>query len=240
MVTEYTNRLFGALTGLFAFVTFVSAFQFMRTNFGRFMLVLGGVFFIGLNGWLGSIVVDTNLLNGIVTSHFILAFIALTFFMIAYNHRRKVEVTSAVSTAKVRLVSLVLFTGIVLQIIGGTTIREMVDTLTQQGIAITSDLLIAASFEYTSFMVHKIFPFALLAIIVGLLIYIRKADKEFNIQMWLALLIVFVIQGVSGSLNLLTGNSTVSQFMHVALGGLVFAAGLQWLIQMFRTRQLES
>lgn len=240
MVTEYTNRLFGALTGVFALLTFVSAFQFIRSNFKRFALVFGGLLFIGFNGWLGSLVVDTNLLNGVVTTHFMLAFIALSFFMIAYNHRKRYEVNTNVALSKVRWISLILFTGLLLQIIGGTTIREMVDSLVQQGVAISSELLIAASFEYSSFMVHKIFPVALLALIVGLLIYIRKKDKEFNINMLLALLVLFVLQGLSGSLNLLTGNSTVSQLMHVALGGLVFAAGLQWIIQLFRTRDIEA
>jgi heme a synthase len=236
MVTEYTNRVFGALTGLFALLTLVSAFQFFKSNTSRFLLVLAGMVFIGFNGWLGSIVVETNLLTGIVTSHFILAFLALAFFMIAYNHKKRYETVSKLSISKVRWVSMVLFTGLMLQIIGGTSIREMVDTMVQQNIGINSDILIAASSEYTSFFVHKTFPFALLALIIGILVYIKRSDRQFDVRLLITLLVLFVLQGVSGSLNLITGNSTISQFMHVALGGLVFAAGLQWIIKLFRTR----
>ena len=240
MVTEYTNRLFGALTGLFAVLALISSFQFIKSNFARFFLVFLGIFFVAFNGWLGSVVVDTNLLDGVVTSHFILAFLALSFFMIAYNYGNKREVNSTVSLPKTRWISLVLFTGVVLQIIGGTAIREMVDAIVRTGNVITSELLIQASFEYTSFTVHKIFPFVLFAMMLGLLIYVKRKDRDFNVKVLVALTIVFFIQGLSGSLNLLTGNSTASQLTHVALGGLVFALSLQWLIQLFRTKQIAS
>lgn len=238
MVTEYTNRLFGALTGVYAFLALISSFQFVKKSTRRFVLIVLGIVFVGFNGWLGSVVVDTNLLDGVVTAHFILAFLALSFFMLAYNYGRKTEVETTLSLSKLKAVSTILFTGIVLQIIGGTTIREMVDAIVRTGNEITSALLIQASFEYTSFMVHKLFPAALLVLMLGLLIFIRRKDKSFNTKWLIALIVVFFVQGLSGSLNLLTGNSTASQLIHVAAGGAVFALALQWLIQIYRTRKI--
>lgn len=236
MVTEYTNRLFGALTGIFAVLALVSSLQFLRSKFARFAFTFLGLFFVAFNGWLGSIVVDTNLLGGVVTSHFILAFLALSFFMIAYNYGKRTEVKSAIALPQLRWMSLILFTGLFLQIIGGTTIRELVDGIVRSGNEITSSILVEASFEYTSFMIHKLFPVALLALMIGILVYVKRKDKEFDTRALVALLVIFIFQGLSGSLNLTTGNSTVSQLMHVALGGLVFAFSLSWIIQLFRTR----
>jgi cytochrome c oxidase assembly protein subunit 15 len=74
---EYINRLFGVLSGLFALGFFWLGF---RLKLARGWLILGMIFLL-LNGWLGSYVVATNLLPGLVSLHFMLSFICLFAFL---------------------------------------------------------------------------------------------------------------------------------------------------------------
>ncbi|MFT5513291.1 MAG: cytochrome c oxidase assembly protein subunit 15, partial [Bacteroidia bacterium] len=82
--TEYFNRLWGALTGIFALFAAFSSIQFRNSGLGITTYTLLGLLFIIINGWLGSVVVNTDLLGGVVSIHFVLAFIAIACFMTAY------------------------------------------------------------------------------------------------------------------------------------------------------------
>jgi len=82
---EYINRLFGVLSGLFALAMVGIGILYRKTLIGtRKWLILGFVFLL-LNAWLGSIVVATNLLPGIVSLHFMMSFICLFSFLKAIN-----------------------------------------------------------------------------------------------------------------------------------------------------------
>ena len=84
---EYINRLFGVLSGLFALIYFGIMLRYRKTINGKRWALLG-LFFLLLNGWLGSLVVATNLLPGVVTLHFLLSFLCLFAYMVSM-HRAK-------------------------------------------------------------------------------------------------------------------------------------------------------
>lgn len=82
---EYINRLFGVLSGLFAMVYFGMAVLFRgRINSGKGWGLVG-LFLLLVNGWLGSLVVATNLLPGVVTLHFLLSFLCLFAYMVSLH-----------------------------------------------------------------------------------------------------------------------------------------------------------
>jgi cytochrome c oxidase assembly protein subunit 15 len=81
--TEWINRLFGVLTGVFSLLAFISAFQYRRTSRAQFLWTISGLFWVIFNGWLGSVVVDTNLVPGIVTAHYAAAYFAFGSFIAA-------------------------------------------------------------------------------------------------------------------------------------------------------------
>lgn len=85
---EYINRLFGVLSGLFAMIYFgLMVFNWKKIKGGRWWGVLG-LFLLLVNGWLGSLVVATNLLPGVVTIHFILSFLCLFAYMVSLHRAR--------------------------------------------------------------------------------------------------------------------------------------------------------
>src|SRR5690606_29362409 len=71
--TEYINRLVGAFTGIIMLITAVCSFTYRKRRPKVFYWSIFNVFLVGFQGWLGSIVVSTNLVAWIVTVHMLLA-----------------------------------------------------------------------------------------------------------------------------------------------------------------------
>src|SRR5690606_26005550 len=71
--TEYVNRLIGALTGIFLIILAVRSYVYIKKASRIFWLSLANLFITIYQGWLGSIVVSTNLTQWVVTLHMILA-----------------------------------------------------------------------------------------------------------------------------------------------------------------------
>jgi len=81
---EYINRLFGVLSGLFGFAWFLLVWIKKELNPYRWWVVFG-FFFLLVNAWLGSLVVATNLIPGIVSLPYLLSFVCLFALIYAYH-----------------------------------------------------------------------------------------------------------------------------------------------------------
>jgi len=85
---EYVNRLLGALIGIFVFVTAVVALPYWRRDRPVFWLAVAGWLLTGVQGWLGSLVVSTNLLPVMVTIHMGLALLIVALLLYAAHRAR--------------------------------------------------------------------------------------------------------------------------------------------------------
>lgn len=142
---EYVNRLLGALIGVFVFINVLAALPYWRHDRPVFWLAVAGWLLTGVQGWLGSLVVSTNLLPIMVTIHMGLALLIVAILLYA-SHRarwgRAGEASqsqqlvvvpdkqqSPVTTAQMNAllwVALLLTFG---QIILGTQVREEIDRI---------------------------------------------------------------------------------------------------------------
>ena len=82
---EYVNRLLGALIGVFVFLTVVFALPYWRRDRAIFWLALASFLLIGVQGYLGSLVVSTNLLPVMVTVHMALALLIVALLLYAVD-----------------------------------------------------------------------------------------------------------------------------------------------------------
>ena len=80
---EYVNRLLGALIGVFVFLTVVFALPYWRRERTIFWLALASFLLTGVQGYLGSLVVSTNLLPVMVTIHMALALLIVALLLYA-------------------------------------------------------------------------------------------------------------------------------------------------------------
>lgn len=219
--TEHINRLFGAFTGFISVLLLVSSFQFRKTDRMRWLLAMAGVFFIFFNAFLGAMVVNTNLLPGLVTAHFITAFLSITAFMLA--RFRNVKMPKLPSIQKMPFTSLFLMMAVLLlQIVFGTQVREAID-----------GLLGSVSFElnkYTygelgaQFLLHRMSSFVLL-LLTGYTLYVVFTHNDLRDVMGKPLIYFamgILIQMVSGSANTLFNLPDLAQVVHITVGSLMF------------------
>jgi len=92
---EYLNRLLGALIGLFVFATALTAIPYWRRDRTIFWLAITSWLLTGVQGWLGSLVVSTNLLPVMVTIHMGLALLIVAILLYAVHRGRRTVGSSA-------------------------------------------------------------------------------------------------------------------------------------------------
>jgi cytochrome c oxidase assembly protein subunit 15 len=85
---EYINRLLGALIGVFVFLTVVFALPYWRRDRAIFWLSFASFLLTGVQGYLGSLVVSTNLLPVMVTVHMALALLIVALLLYAVDRAR--------------------------------------------------------------------------------------------------------------------------------------------------------
>lgn len=85
---EYVNRLLGALIGVFVFVTAAVAIPYLKRDQPVFWLAVASWLLTGFQGWLGSLVVSTNLLPIMVTIHMGLALLIVALLLYAAHRAR--------------------------------------------------------------------------------------------------------------------------------------------------------
>ncbi|MCI1186480.1 COX15/CtaA family protein [Hymenobacter sp. DH14] len=138
---EYVNRLLGALIGVFVFLAVVFALPYWRRDRTIFWLALASFLLTGVQGYLGSLVVSTNLLPVMVTVHMALALVIVALLLYAVDRAqwgRGAEMSfeaAAVSTTlnerrPARSLQVWLWVALLLtfwQIVLGTQVREQVD-----------------------------------------------------------------------------------------------------------------
>lgn len=141
---EYLNRLLGALIGIFVFITAIVAWPYWRRDRPVFWLAAASWLLTGFQGWLGSLVVSTNLLPIMVTIHMGLALLIVALLLYA-AHRARWSKAEARLHTQIELQTLgeqdeevATFTGLrwllwgtllltFVQIIIGTQVREGID-----------------------------------------------------------------------------------------------------------------
>jgi cytochrome c oxidase assembly protein subunit 15 len=126
---EYVNRLLGALIGIFVFLTVIFALSYWRRDRPVFWLAFWSFLLTGVQGYLGSLVVSTNLLPIMVTIHMGLALLIVAMLIYAVIRSQRQEaapepVPAASNLAPwLWLITVLTF----MQIVLGTQVREEVD-----------------------------------------------------------------------------------------------------------------
>ncbi len=129
---EYLNRLLGALIGVFVFLTALLALPYQRRDPPVFWLAVASFLLTGVQGYLGSLVVSTNLLPVMVTLHMALALFIVALLLYAVDRASSGDdlLIAPAKLAKVGGLRAVLWLALLatfVQIILGTQVREQVD-----------------------------------------------------------------------------------------------------------------
>lgn len=216
--TEWVNRLFGVLTGIFATLCLISAFQFRWSP--KFWWVVSGFFWVVFNGWLGSVVVDTNLVPGIVTAHYAAAYLAMGSFICA------LPVTHPfILNRKRYVILLTAFLLLLVEVFSGTSTREILDTLKMNENFVLSFQTVWQPGAVFNF--HRLFGFLIFLLNIYLLYTVRNQQPRSHfaqLQKWVVIILIFQI--LSGTLNTLLNIPALVNVIHITASAA--ALGLQF------------
>lgn len=218
--TEYINRLWGALTGIIVLLTLIFSFNYLRINKKVFILSFLGFALVVLNALLGAVVVNANLFGGLVTLHFLLAFAAVSLFMLArfqlVDEYMKYQVSPQVKALAYSLMIL-----IVSQLILGTQVRENYDNMESSGVELSIETITHLG---ASFNAHR--TLAIAALLLGILQFYRvnekfKENKKLR-NFTLTIAGLMIAQVVFGSMIVMTDLSAFSKLFHISIGAALF------------------
>lgn len=167
---EYINRLIGALIGLLVFFNMIFAFS-IKTN-PRIPMIGTGIFILtGLQGWIGSLVVSTNLLKGFITLHMLLTLLILALLIWMNVNIRKMK---KIVDRPLFILSIILFLLVISQIILGTEVRSIIDPL----LATESNRSDWTNALTRIFYIHRSYSWFILAGAIGIYYMVRIHNHQ--------------------------------------------------------------
>ncbi|MBC7570722.1 MAG: COX15/CtaA family protein [Spirosoma sp.] len=230
---EYANRLLGVLSGFFVFATLVASFSYWRRDR---VVVLGSVIsflFIGLNGWLGSRVVATELAHYAITLHLLLAILVVFSLLFVYVRASTTEWRTNNINPKRRAVNTLLLVTAILslgQVLLGTQVRDSLnEVIAQLGYDHRDSWIEGLNWR---FYVHRSFSLVVLLfhlVVIYRLRQVQKGGLLNQIALWIAGLVVVEI--VTGVVMAYWAVPAAAQPIHLFLA--VIIVGLQfvaWLV----------
>jgi heme a synthase len=232
--TEYVNRLIGAITGLFLFAVAVLSFSYWDQSKAIAWLSVINLILVGFQGWLGSIVVSSNLVAWIVTVHMLLALAILAISIYTY-HLAKVYNKQKFRTEV--LIRFFAFAGLaisVLQIIFGTEVRERIDAVADRLSGYRNGWINSVG---QIFEEHRDTAIAVLVVNVMLYALIRKYFSRHSVQQQIMsfTFLIIMLQIVTGIVLSYLSLPPFAQAVHVLLASLMFGAQFYLVLNLYRS-----
>lgn len=225
--TEYINRLFGVLAGFFLLAAAFLSITFFRARRSIFFWSVANVILVGFQGWLGSIVVSTNLMPWLITVHMLLALVIVaisiyTYFKVrAWRDKDLLINRSSPGVKWLAVVSLIL---LVYQVVLGTEVREQIDVF-------TASLQPAPRSEWIGMLgsvlsYHRILSYISALVVVALFFLVRTQFAKGTHQSFYSLVVLILVasQFVTGYIMYHFSVPPVAQTSHLVLASLLFGA----------------
>lgn len=227
---EYVNRLIGVLIGLFIIGTFISSFALRKADPALLWISLVVLLLVIFQGWLGSLVVSTNLLPGMVTTHMLLALVIVALLIWVSERARQWKDRDVLPLRNRRLnyLLIVCIITFLIQIVLGTKVREGIDEV---ALALGQ----GARGEWIenlgiNFLIHRSYSLFILAINALFAYGIwKQAVGNRRFTFWLRTLLVLIgVEIISGVVMAYFAIPAVMQPLHLTVGTLI--AGVQFLV----------
>ena len=232
--TEYVNRLAGVAAGFAMILTVVFAFRYWKDNKSIAVLSVLNLIIVGFQGWLGSIVVSTNLVPGIVTVHMLLALAILAIAILTY-HMAKAEGKAQLKTLPIiKAVTFICIAIGLVQIVFGTDVREQVDIVSTRLSSYRNGWLNSVGDIFSE---HR--DLAILVLLANIMLYalIRRHFNRHSVQQQLMsfTFLIIMLQIVTGIVLSYLSLPPVAQICHVLLACLMFGAQFYLMLNLYRS-----
>ena len=232
---EYINRLIGVVIGLFILMTVWKSFKLWSVDKWIPINAIFALVLVLFTGWIGSIVVSTNLLPWMITFHMLLA-LALVGVLLYINHRaQRLQPSQSVSMDVPSKVQLMLILGTILmliQIVLGTQVREEIDKISFALGGLLREEWIERS--GIAFLIHRSFSLAILGVhLIYFLWAFRYAARNSKVSLWSQVLIGLVILEIATGMGMAYfGIPAMLQPVHLLLGSLILGVEFVLILQL--------
>jgi heme a synthase len=241
--TEYINRVIGVITGFFLLALAVLSVIYLKSRKRIFLFSVFNLLLVGFQGWLGSIVVSTNLMAGIVTIHMLLALAILAISIYTYFQARVLRERSFLANQEpgiVRIMTIATLVLTIVQITLGTDVREQIDAASNN-----MDGLIRAEWMHYvdyAFNLHRDLAIAVV-ILNGLLLFLirrRYMGSTFHFKYMTYITLIILAQIVTGITLSKLALPPVAQAAHLFLASLIFGAQFYMLLLLKQNKLYKS
>jgi len=238
--TEYINRLLGALVGFLIILCVAGSIKYIKKSKTIFVLAFSSLVLVLIQGWIGSVVVSTNLLSWLITIHMVLALVilavltALYFVVHPYAYGAPREIRIRKNLIYVLIISMLM---ILVQIILGTQVRESLDIVASRlGEALRGSWIEGLGVE---FYIHRSFSIAIAIIHIYLLFKMYQIKDELNnifknVKILMSLILLEIL---SGTIMAYFAIPFWAQPIHLVLGSMIFGAQFYIFLQVVYTTQ---
>ena len=235
--TEYINRLTGAITGVLLLAIAGYSFIYRKTATRITVLSILNLLVVVFQAWLGSVVVSTNLLAWVVTVHMLLALVLLAILVYTYDYANQRMKAPVVVISKVVWLKVLIFVAIavnVYQIVIGTEVREQVDFISK-----------SLNYQQREDWVHRVgslfdnhrnlaIVIAVLSVLIFKFVTDKFGGKETAIKVSNSIIIVLLVQMVTGFLLSNFALPPFAQAMHILFSTTLFTLQFYLYLLVYR------
>ena len=240
--TEYLNRLLGAFTGLTILATLLFAAPYRRSEPKIFWFAFTSFVLVGVQGWLGSVVVATNLHTGLITLHMLLAQVIVGILIAALVR------ASSESYHDVRIdhlprlfypVMVIAMIAGLAQLVLGTQVREAVDVIARSSDFADRHLWI----ERLPFIfsIHKYLAIPLVLVNGWLILAVLNHSRSSILRRLSVTLAVFILGTIAIGMSMDRLHLPMfAQPLHLWLASLIFGVQLALMLIIQHARNTNN
>jgi cytochrome c oxidase assembly protein subunit 15 len=238
--TEYVNRLLGAVVGFLIILCVLGSVKYFRQSKTIFLLAFSSLVLVLIQGWIGSVVVSTNLLSWLITVHMVLALVILAVLTALYFVVQRSNCEEKLVLEKRKKLSCILIAAmamILIQVILGTQVRESLDIVGERlGEALRGSWIEGLGVE---FYIHRSFSIAIAIVHLYLLFELFKLKDGLssiyrNVKILMSLIILEIL---SGTIMAYFAIPFWAQPIHLVLGSMIFGIQFYIFLQVVYTTQ---
>ncbi len=239
---EYLNRLLGVVIGLLIILTVWKSLPLWKVDSMIPILAISSLVLVLVIGWIGSIVVSTNLLPWIITLHMVLALLLVAILIIANHRSFKLSGNKGVKMDIPSKVEILLILGLILmivQVVLGTQVREQIDGIsTELGNMLRGEWVERVGLN---FLIHRSFSLVLFGVH---LIYFFWAFKytlrKSQINLWTQVLLGLIVIEIGTGMGMAYfGIPAFLQPIHLLLGSLIIGVQVILILQIREQKQFS-
>ena len=224
---EYINRVIGVIIGFLIFAVLLVSWKFRKTQANITIIAAIAFLLVGIQGWIGSFVVSTNLTPWTITVHMFLALVivALLIYLVHQSSFER-EINSSLGFWWLTACIAVLL----VQILMGTQVREAIDQVAGE----SRDSWI--SNLGSEFIIHRSFSWIVLILHVGLMVRLYKTEGLKSFALTLILLILGTI--LTGMGMAYFAVPAFLQPVHLLLATVTFGMQFAFLLRLNRKTEV--